>query len=107
MIDANQLLTLSLIEGYEQNEFLQHVASLPASVRNRETFGFLLVTEVKGAELLMMSYCDLYNSAFRSVQSHASFVAQAVVKFFDPPDLALTFQQHEDFTRVQFEVVAD
>jgi len=99
LIDANQLLTLSLIEGCSQHELLQHVASLPAAVHNCETFGYLSIEEVTGAQLLMMSYFDLYNSAFRSVQSRVSFVAEAGVKKFDPPDLTLTFQQHRDLTR--------
>ena len=64
LINANQLLTLSLIEGYSQHELLQHVASLPAAVHNRETFGYLSIKEVTGAQLLMMSHFDLYNSAF-------------------------------------------
>jgi len=54
----------------------------------------------------MMSYFDLYNSAFQSVQSRASFVAEAGVKIFDPPYLTLTFQQHKDLTRKQFEKFA-
>jgi len=40
------------------------------------------------------------------VQSHASFVAEAGVKTFDPPDLTLTFQQHKDLTRKLFEQFA-
>jgi len=106
LINANQLLTLSLIEGYSQHELLQHVASLPAAVHNRETFGYLSIKEVTGAQLLMMSHFDLYNSAFQSVQSHASFVAEAGVKIFDPSDLTLTFQQHKDLTLKQFEEFA-
>jgi len=86
LIDANQLLTLSLIEGCSQHELLQHAASLLAAVHNRKTFGYLSIQEVTGAELLMMSYFDLYNSAFRSEQSHAC-------------DLTLTFQQHNNLTR--------
>ena len=101
LIDAYQLLTLSLIEGCSQHELLQHVASLPAAVHNRETFGFLSIKEVTGAQLLMMSYFDLYNSAFRSVQSRASFVAEAGDETFDQPDLTLTLQQHKDLTRKQ------
>ena len=58
------------------------------------------------AEMLMMSFFDLYNSAFRSVQSRASFVAEAGVKIFDPPNLSLPFQEHKDNTRVQFEEFA-
>jgi hypothetical protein len=106
MIDANQLLTLSLIEGCSKHELLRHVASLPAAVRNREAFGFMSVQAVTGAEMLMMSFFDLYNSAFRSVQSRASFVAEAGVKIFDPPNLALPFQEHKDNTRVQFDEFA-
>jgi len=106
LINANQLLTLSLIEGCSQHELLQHVASFPAAVHNRETFGYLSIEEVTGAQLLMMSYFDLYNSAFRSVQSRASFVTEAAVKIFDPPDWTLTFQQHTDLTRKQFEEFA-
>ena len=68
MIDANQLLTLSLIEGCSKHDLLRHVASLPAAVHNRNTFGFMSVQAVTGAEMLMMSFSDLYNSAFRSVQ---------------------------------------
>jgi len=33
-------------------------------VHNCETFGYLSIEEVTGAQLLMMSYFDLYNSAF-------------------------------------------
>ena len=73
MIDDNQLLTLSLIEGCSKHELLRHVASLPAAVRNRNAFGFMSVRAVTGAEMLTMSFFDLYNSAFRSVQSRASF----------------------------------
>jgi len=54
-------------------------------VHKHETFGYLSIEEVTGAQLLMMSYFDLYNTAFGSVQSHASFVAEAGVKIFDPP----------------------
>ena len=61
MIDANQLLTLSLIEGCRKHELFRHVASLPAAVRNREAFGFMSVQVVTGAEMLMMSF-------FRPVQ---------------------------------------
>ena len=104
-IDANQLLTLSLIEGCSQHKLLQHVASLPAAVHNRETFGYLSI-EVTGAQLLMMSYFDLYNSAFRSVQLRVSFVTEAGVKIFDPSDLTLTLQQHKDLTRKKFEEFA-
>ena len=99
LIDANQLLTLSWIEGCSQHELLQNAASLPAAVHNRKTFGYLSIQEVTGAELLMMSYFDLYNSAFRSEQSHACFVAEAGVKIFDSRDLTLTFQQHNNLTR--------
>jgi hypothetical protein len=56
--------------------------------------------------MLMMSFFDLYNSAFRSVQSRALFVAEAGVKIFDPPNLALPFQEHKDNTRVQFDEFA-
>jgi len=64
LIDANQLLTLSMIsKGCSQHELLQHVALLPAAVHNRETFDYLSIEEVTGAQLLMMSYFDLYNSA--------------------------------------------
>ena len=106
MIDANQFLTLSLIEGCSKHELLRHVASLPAAVRNRDAFGFMSVQAVTGAEMLMMSFFDLYNSAFRSVQSRASFVAETGVKIFDQPNLALPFQEHKDNTRVQFDEFA-
>ena len=106
MIDANQLLTLSLIEGCSKHDLLRHVASLPAAVHNRNTFGFMSVQEVTGAEMLMMSFFDLYNSAFRAVQSRASFVAEAGVKIFDPPNLVSSFQEHKDNTRVQFDEFA-
>jgi len=105
-IDANQLLTLSLIEGCSQHKLLQHVALLPAAVHNHETFGYLSIAEVTVAELLMMSYFDLYNSAFRSVQMRGCFVAEAGVKIFDAPDLKLTFQQHKDLTRKKIEEFA-
>jgi len=61
-------------------------------VHNRETFGYLSIEEVTGAQLLVMSYFDLYNSTFRSVQLRTSFVVESGVKIFDPPDLTLTFQ---------------
>ena len=54
----------------------------------------------------MMSYFDQYNSAFRSVQLRVSFVTEAGFKIFDPPDLTLTFQQHKDLRRKQFEKFA-
>jgi len=72
LIDAYQLLTLSLIEGCSQHELLQHVASLPAAVHNRKTFGYLSLE----------------------------------VKIFDLPNLTLTFQQHKELTRKQFEEFA-
>ena len=42
MINANQLLTLSLIEGWSKHELLRHVASLPPVVHNRDAFGLCL-----------------------------------------------------------------
>jgi len=38
LVNANQLLTLSLIEGCK-HELLQNVTSLPAAVHNRNAFG--------------------------------------------------------------------
>jgi len=107
LIHANQHLTLSLTGGCSQHELLQHVAWLLAAVHNHKTFSYLSIVKVTGAELLMMSYFDLYNSAFRSVQSHASFVAEAGVKIFDPPNLTLTFQHHKYFKCQLFEEFAE
>jgi len=52
----------------------------------------------------MMSYFDLCNCAFQSVQWCVSFVTEAGVKIFDPSSLALTFQVHKDKTCLLFEV---
>jgi len=41
--------------------------------------------------------------AIRSLQSRASFVAEAGVKIFNTLDLMLTFKQHKDLTRKLFE----
>ena len=63
LINANQLLTLSLIEGCK-HELLQHVRSLPAAMHNLNVFGYLSNEEVTCAVLFMMSCFDQYNSAF-------------------------------------------
>ena len=106
LIEANQLLTLSLTEGCSQHELLQHICQLPSSQRNRETFGFLTMAEVTGSELLTLSYFDLYVAAFRSVQSRTQYLGTAGTKIFDLPDLSLSFQDHLDSTRLLFDDLA-
>lgn len=76
--------------------------------RNRETFGYLAIQEVTGAELLLMSHFDLYNCALLVCPvAYVICRLEAGVKIFDPSNLALIFQAHNVNTRVLLEVFSE